>query len=781
MKISPSLPADLLALPNLQVESVKVRVEVFFQRCCPVAVVLWPQGGHAPLLGVQVDGHGQFKGMTVASNEDAPTHDRKVAVDDARVAVYRHEGRLLGLTCHKRDGLSLAGPSVESLAIYGALAPMALISANVHGPFLGGYRDADGLPVADRAAKSLGAIVWGKLAKERTPDHLAQLVHGMSSADIELLDRHVRACRHNTGWIAQHEARGLAGTEELAAVLRDRQPGSETRLPIMRVSREGREFSFYATPSEGRPGPQVIRVQELRDFKGTMLEAECPLGSVTEWEAEAAPGLSPLQAVRQAASAIFPRWPDVPATYPSPSLWVINAFDRGEDRLTPFETLEAAVTAYRGTPCKQLPRLERAGSVLAAVERLGDLYESRVYDRQVARAIQTAPAVPQHLNGVQLVQSLPQVRVAISADPEPALTLTHILPAIDNAIDFLEDRLAHITPDLAMRVQEARAALMQLRQLPGLPDFEQPKGATIQGFTVGHVAQLKGQQTVGLIVEVSEAPALQRMRLQFAHPQVGAAATADVPFSAVGATWPLDASKVLRQVGSLIEDMWAIPTDAMGRHAVRIVNDIRTATVAYEHGQEAAGGLLPERLEPAYAIRHAQDNWLYACYHSRALATQALDDLDADDPLTFFVEHSGGAFATGERLLGITGEALLRQRGEDPSAFFRERDQLVFGPSLAHVIERYDFGENRSAQGMTSWERTSPFAWRRQLLLTSGSAATPGQPVTLHVVFHPGSTNVHDAIVYDAQRRVVGAGLSDEPSHRPQVHEAEHDAEVPSL
>ena len=52
------------------------------------------------------------------------------------------------------------------------------------------------------------------------------------------------------------------------------------------------------------------------------------------------------------------------------------------------------------------------------------------------------------------------------------------------------------------------------------------------------------------------------------------------------------------------------------------------------------------------------------------------------------------------------------------------------------------------------------------------------QQVTLHVVFHPGSTEVHDAVAYDGQQRVVGHGLR---APQPAEREVEQHAEAPTL
>lgn len=123
----------------------------------------------------------------------------------------------------------------------------------------------------------------------------------------------------------------------------------------------------------------------------------------------------------------------------------------------------------------------------------------------------------------------------------------------------------------------------------------------------------------------------------------------------------------------VIVENWANPDNSVGRHAVRAVNDLRTAITFVKHGLEAAGGALPSRRHPPQEIRSCKDNKLILALHRRAHAKDVLDNMDDSRTGSFYLLDT----VTNTRHVSFAQNTQFKMNGSTPEAFFSALDAML--------------------------------------------------------------------------------------------------------
>lgn len=512
-------------------------------------------------------------------------------------------------------------------------------------------------------------------------------------------------------------------------------------LPAVVVEVEPNVFSFYVSEKSGK---KMVRIHQFTDFRGTLLEDDFPFGSSNEWSAGMPKTFSDMDAINAAGRSLIKDWASLPKSFPAAeappydpndmdaavaysqrtkalfaagdhdgayALYMSDPNGGAQPEFSQTKKEHFVVGMYNGRDVQGKPvypqpeGYQYAGFTVGheahlrddnSWAKIGHLFEfdGKPYVmlefEQPVSTFTDGDGRLQVLRGVAAAESpaARDTRLLVAADQidgtrpvaDRALNLGEIKPVVENAHDFLDDRLAGTHTD-AERQQliDTHRSLHLLRSLPSAPEFEQPVGTVVGGYKVGDLATMTRSDAVGVIVGAREEEGKRWVKVEFGNPQRldvpegGVATRFDLTHTSITSTFGYDVRRALQSAHDLINDRWALPSSATGRQAMGVVNDLRTAMTYLDHGLDAVGGKLPKRAAPQYELRQLVDDKLSAAFHTSAHAKNALDVSDEGKPTTYYVVNA----QTGQSSLSFAARTELKKQGRTEAEFFEARANAV--------------------------------------------------------------------------------------------------------
>ncbi len=290
-----------------------VQVDVYRRHLQPVAVVLWRAQEPQPFMAFRDSDDGRLNHFSVTSNDDIPEHDAHSRLLHTRVELYERADQPVAIRI--MDGAS----GQELLSIGGAPHPLELQSFNRrnYGAFASGFRDLDGLPVADTVGARLRAALHGRAGRAWERSQTAELVAAHRSSDVSALLMAVAERARDDEWRLAHQDEGIVANGEFERILREfrqrpENPPPSARPPLVRILDDRNTYSFDVATQAAH---KLVSVQQYTDFTDTSLQADFPYGSVTGWSAKVPKTMRSLEAVDMVGRDFFVGWDSMHKSY----------------------------------------------------------------------------------------------------------------------------------------------------------------------------------------------------------------------------------------------------------------------------------------------------------------------------------------------------------------------------------------------------------------------------------------------------------------------------------
>jgi hypothetical protein len=669
MKTEKSIPFGISSSSQVTVES-GVNADVYIQYDRPVAVVLWRGNEPQPYFAVKDSDDGRLQRFAVTANDDVPKHDRRESHLNVQADTFAQGEVIRGVTL-RNDGAADA-----FLTVVGSASEMRIYPFNIrsNGIYADHFRDRDGLPVEDVFGYRLRAALHGRSGRDWGKERTAALVAEYSSQQMSQLTVTVDLKSRNDEWRVKHQDNGIAATGELADILARRWPerhkvtgDKNAPLPQVVVQVEPNTFSFYVTAKDDK---KTVRVHQFTDFRDTILQDDFPFGSANEWSSDLPNSYTDLEAVDVVARSLLQDWHSLPKTYPAKDappydpddMDAAVAYTQRTRALFANGDFDGAYAHYMRDPNggAHFDKTSKEGFVRGMYSGR-DVYGKPVYPQP--QGYEQAGFTVGHEAHLRDDNSWAKIGHIFEFDNAPYVMLEFEQPIHSftddkgrlKIIRGVSTELPVVTRDKQWTV--AGHFIDSTRPPQPKPDFSfKAIRAAIHNTYDFLDDRLPSQHTDS-----------ERKALLASHAAV--AALRDKTDATVAEVMP-----VLEQAHGLINERWATPTDAVGRQALGVVNNLRTAMVYAEHGLEAVGGRLPERRPANYAMKLLADDRLDSVYHTSAHAKGALDELDsATKPLTFYVVN----IETAERRLSSGAELVLMKQGRTAAEFFEARDNAA--------------------------------------------------------------------------------------------------------
>lgn len=677
MRTETKLPQDVAKFATPFAES-KINADVYMQYERPVAIVLWRGNEPAPYLALKDSDDGRLQRFALTANDDVPKHQRRDAHLNVTVETFKQLDTLRAIT------LRAAGASEPFLTVVGSNSEMRTYPFNdrSYGIFADHFRDRDGLPVGDTTGYTLRATLHGRSGRDWGVERTAALVAEYSSRQIQQIAETVAVKSRDPEWQVKHQNNGIAGTDELAAMLARRwsdvyQSGNDKAkpLPDVEVVIEENTFSFYVK-AEGND-KKVVRVHQFTDFRSSILEDDFPFGSSNEWKTVVPSSFTGMEAINTVGATLLKDWGTLPKTYPAQDA---PPYDRNDmDQAVEYSkhTRDLFAKGDFDASYAHYMRDPNGGAHFKSTTK--EEYIAGMYS---GRDVHGKPVYPQpegyeyagftvgHEAHLRDDNSWAKVSHIFEFEKgKPYVMLDFERPISTFTDDKGRLKVIHgVTNEHAFPAHRDTTLLVAADQVDGVrPLAALPTPQANHEFSLQAIrAAIKN--TFDFLDDrlIDQHTDSERIALLANHAAVWA----------LGARQNESVAKVmpvLEQAHDLVNMRWANPNSITGRQAVGVVNNLRTAMTYAEHGLEAIGGKLPERVPAKYEMRLLADDRLDSVYHTSAHAKGALDELDSSKPLTYYVVHAEKL----EPRLSANAEFVLAKQGRTAAEYFEARDNAA--------------------------------------------------------------------------------------------------------
>ena len=335
--------------------------DIYSLKGVPVAVVLWEKDSPRPSVCVQDAETGLCK-FALVSGDDVPHFDQR----DGRACKqaelhYEEDGRLKGVSIvidENSQIVLLNSRANERELIYG-LYPE---SRDVY--FVALYNET-GVPDFKETGISI--------------DRIAAVFGSEASAYIQA-DRGQNMGPDYPANYRRTQYVGLTLDERLEAGRNVVQ--NDKKLPVCTVAISDNTFEFFV---DDKPlgatdlTYKAVTVRQHTDFTGTILERDFPSGDVSIWEGSGGMVKSNVEAVNIVGTKLIENWDSrekkwADGVIPTPpyELRTFEGFGKG-DQSVPFNSLDAAVLAFRAESVEKIPRVLASGETLIELDPDGGL------------------------------------------------------------------------------------------------------------------------------------------------------------------------------------------------------------------------------------------------------------------------------------------------------------------------------------------------------------------------------------------------------------------------
>lgn len=160
-----------------------------------------------------------------------------------------------------------------------------------------------------REARDWPVVQTAKLVAEYSSDQMARL---MEVVNVRSRDDEWRVRYQDKGLAGSEELASIMSSRWPQTY----RPADDKEhpFPLVAVEVEPNTFSFYVTEKDDK---KMVRVHQFTDFRGTMLEDDFPLGSTNEWSAGMPKTFTDMEAVNAVGRSLLKDWESLPKTFPA--------------------------------------------------------------------------------------------------------------------------------------------------------------------------------------------------------------------------------------------------------------------------------------------------------------------------------------------------------------------------------------------------------------------------------------------------------------------------------